>query len=182
MEKEEILLKTPIFDVTRGEALPSGLRPVRVAAPDWVTIYVRKAGKVLVEKQLRFGSGKVVEELPCGMAEPGESAAEAAARELAEETGYEVDPGKLVLLGAANPNPAFMANKMSWFLADLDEIPFREVPLKLDSDEDIATEWVDESEFSSRVLAKAQSGEAGGVPAMLLACLYLEAHARKPCG
>lgn len=179
MEKE-VLLRTPIFEVARGEALPSGLRPIQVAAPDWVTIYVRRAGKVLVEKQLRFGNGKVVEELPCGMAEPGESAAEAAARELAEETGFKVDPASLVFLGSASPNPAFMTNKMSWFLADLDEIQVEEVPLKLDADEDIVSEWVDAQEFREKTLAQARAG-ADEIPAMLLACLFLEASARENC-
>lgn len=178
MEKEnsEVLFETPIFKATRGEALPSGLKPVRVAAPDWVTVYVRKSGKILVERQLRFGNGKVVEELPCGMVEPGEDPAEAAARELAEETGIKVAASDLVFLGSANPNPAFMSNTMRWYLANLDKVKSEEVPLKLDADEKIETEWVEVGEFYRRVVAKAKTG-TDEVPAMLLAAITLEATA-----
>ena len=48
---------------------------------------------LLGHKQRGFGAGKIV--LPGGKIEPGESAAVAAARELAEETGLTTDPGAL---------------------------------------------------------------------------------------
>lgn len=174
MENEkDVLLKTPIFDVVRAEPLPSGMRPVKVDAPDWVTVFVRRGSEVLVERQVRFGNGAEVEEFPCGMVEPGEEPAAAAARELAEETGLKVDPADLVYLGSASPNPAFMTNTMHWYLADLDSVKSETVPLKLDRDEQLTSGWTDFREFCKRTLEQCKTG-GNKVPAMLLAALALE--------
>lgn len=57
--------------------------------PHIVTIFaLTEAGNVLVAQQFRPGPGKVLYELPGGCMEDGESAKEAAQRELLEETGY----------------------------------------------------------------------------------------------
>jgi 8-oxo-dGTP pyrophosphatase MutT (NUDIX family) len=48
--------------------------------------------------------------------EPGEDALHAATREFEEETGYHA--GRMTFLGRVSPNPAFMTNWCSIFLAE----------------------------------------------------------------
>ncbi|MCK4542003.1 MAG: NUDIX hydrolase [Spirochaetales bacterium] len=92
-----------------------------IDAPSWVTIVPvtrdeeGRACFVMV-RQYRHGSGTVTMEFPAGTVDPGEEPAACAARELEEETGYV--PGKLIHLGALNPNPAFINNELSVFLAE----------------------------------------------------------------
>jgi len=96
-------------------------RFVLVDAPDWanvVAVTTDDSGKAcfLMVRQFRHGLGRAVWEFPGGMVEPGEDPAVAAARELEEETGWKAGP--LTLLGATNPNPSFMTNRVSTFRAD----------------------------------------------------------------
>ena len=67
-------------------------------------------------RQFRHGSRAVTVEFPAGVIEPGEEPQAAAARELAEESGYTAR--RLTLLGASNPNPSFMRNTSYTFLAE----------------------------------------------------------------
>ena len=64
---------------------------------------------------IRHGTNAVTVEIPGGMVDAHESAAQAAARELEEETGFE--PGQLFLLGSVEPNPAFLSNTCWTYLA-----------------------------------------------------------------
>jgi 8-oxo-dGTP pyrophosphatase MutT (NUDIX family) len=59
---------------------------------------------------------QVTTEFPAGTLEPGEDAEEAAMRELQEETGYKA--GKMTWIGGVNPNPAFLTNTFTTFLAE----------------------------------------------------------------
>ncbi len=92
---------------------------ITLALPNWVTIIplIEKedGGRVfLMERQYRHGSESVTLEFPAGLVEEGESALDAAKREFMEETGYE---GDLEELCSFNPNPAFMTNTQTIFLA-----------------------------------------------------------------
>jgi len=93
---------------------------ISVDSPDWVTIIpelLDEAGRrrFLVVRQFRHGTQRIGLEFPAGAVDPGESARDAGARELVEETGYEA--AELVELGSVSPNPAFMANTTYTYLA-----------------------------------------------------------------
>ncbi len=171
-EKKNLLLHTPIFDVIKGEKTETGLEPVLVKAPDWVCIIVKRGDEFLIEKQFRYGSNHDIEEFPCGMVEKGETPHEAALRELEEETGIRVELKCLQYLGATNPNPAFMTNRMHYFYLNLDKCGYEQRERKLDPHEVIGLHWEDMEEFSERImnLAKHQSPK---VPAILLSAFTM---------
>ena len=172
-KKNNTLLHTPIFDVVKGNKTKTGLEPVLVNAPDWVTIIVESKGKFLVEKQLRYGSASIVEEFPCGMVEKGEDPLNAAVRELEEETGFKiVDKSKIVKIGQVNPNPAFMTNTMHYFYVDLNKVKYVKTKQKLDTHENIKFFFEDMDRFCQSTLHKATSGN-GKVPALLVAAMTL---------
>ena len=93
---------------------------VVVKAPDWVNVIpVLSDRRVVLIRQWRYGIAAPTLEIPGGLVDPGENAEEAAARELLEETGY--NARKLSLLGSTHPNPAFLSNRLTTYLAtDLD--------------------------------------------------------------
>jgi ADP-ribose pyrophosphatase len=72
---------------------------------DWVVVLpVTVDGEVVFVRQFRHGVGHVVLEIPGGLIDVGESAEEAAERELREETGYEATSMRQV--ADLLPNPA----------------------------------------------------------------------------
>jgi ADP-ribose pyrophosphatase len=93
-------------------------------APDWVTVIPftgsreelqEGKGSFLMVEQYRHGSDSVTMEFPAGTVEPGEDPGICALRELEEETGCRA--GQLIELGSVNPNPAFMNNSVTFYLA-----------------------------------------------------------------
>lgn len=87
-----------------------------VDAPDWVTVvpFDEATQSFLMVRQFRHGSGTVTLEFPAGVVHRGEPPETAAAREFREETGCTAQD--LTLLGAANPNPAFMTNRVHTYV------------------------------------------------------------------
>lgn len=168
MGRIEKLLHTPIFDVVKAPELIDnpGFRPIKVDAPDWVTIIVEHDGKFLVEKQFRYGSNCDIEEFPCGMVNKDELPFIAAVRELEEETGYKVDHKDLICLGVVNPNPAFMTNKMHYYYVNLDKVKFDIVNQNLDEHEKLTFYWTYKDKFVASSLYKVTHNIQ--TPAMLL--------------
>jgi ADP-ribose pyrophosphatase len=85
------------------------------AMPDWVSIVpVAHDGKFVFVRQYRHGIDAPTLEVPGGLIDQGQSPAEAALRELREETGY--GAGRMARLGATRPNPALQDNWHHMFL------------------------------------------------------------------
>ena len=100
---------------------------------DWVNIIPRTAdGRIILVKQYRIGTKDFSLEIPGGMLDEGDDPAGAAARELAEETGYAGD--EPVLLGIVHPNPAIQTNRCYTYL--INNVVLKTSPQQ-DSTEDI---------------------------------------------
>uniref|UniRef100_UPI00053ACF85 NUDIX domain-containing protein n=1 Tax=Kitasatospora sp. MBT63 TaxID=1444768 RepID=UPI00053ACF85 len=82
-----------------GFELPDGAREefyLKRERPAAAVLALTADRRVVLARQYRPGPARVLYELPGGIVEPGERAAEAAARELLEETGYQ---GEIHLAG-----------------------------------------------------------------------------------
>ena len=89
--KKTTLLKTPVLDVTTIESTASdGLKGdyIVMDAPDWVIVIPDAGDTFLLVKQWRHGENALSIEFPGGVIERDETPEQAAARELAEETGF----------------------------------------------------------------------------------------------
>ena len=72
--------------------------------PTWVNMVgITEDEHVLFVQQYRHGAGHILVELPAGVVEEGEDPAEAARRELLEETGYAFDSIEKICQLYANP-------------------------------------------------------------------------------
>lgn len=131
-----------VFVVGRHEAIHprSGARRTFsvLRAPDWVNVVaLTPADELLLVRQFRHGTRAQTLEIPGGMVDPGESPADAAARELLEETGYSARAWYPI--GVVEPNPAIQTNRCHTFLA----LDARQAgPVTPDPDEVIAQERV----------------------------------------
>lgn len=162
-----VVYPTKIFRLLESRRrAPNGTegRFVLVDAPHWanvVAVVPDDLGRscFLMVRQFRHGLNRAVWEFPGGMVEPGEDPAEAAAREFEEETGWKAS--RLTFVGATNPNPSFMTNKVSTYRAEgvtpggtlrLDEHEF--VQLGLRPVEEVLTQ-VGEGEYDHGVMLMA---------------------------
>jgi 8-oxo-dGTP pyrophosphatase MutT (NUDIX family) len=88
----------------------------RIDSTDWVNVIpLTPAGEVVMVRQYRYGAERITLETPGGLVDAGEAPAQAATRELLEETGYQ--GSELISLGRVNPNPAVFGNRLHIFLA-----------------------------------------------------------------
>jgi 8-oxo-dGTP pyrophosphatase MutT (NUDIX family) len=118
---EERVADMRIFDVTRRTLRnPRNGKDrsiARIESRDWVNVVaVTTDAEVVLVRQWRHGTGHVTLEIPGGLVDAGESPAEAAVRELLEETGF--SGGVARALGVVEPNPAFMNNRCHTFLIE----------------------------------------------------------------
>ena len=119
----------PLFGLERQVVAQDEQRKeiIVVKAPDWVNVIpVLPDDRVVLIRQWRYGIASPTLEIPGGLVDLDENADEAAARELLEETGYHAR--KIKRLGTTHPNPAFLSNRLTTYLAtDLDLVePGRE--------------------------------------------------------
>lgn len=124
LEHRETLYSHRILELERQEiSSGSERREVLVMdAPEWVNVIpLLGDGRVVLVRQWRYGIQAPTLEIPGGMVDPGESPRTAVARELEEETGYRA--GTLRKLGSTHPNPAFITNGLtSWLATDLETL------------------------------------------------------------
>ena len=118
--ERQVVARCGIFDLVRAERTSGdGRRGVFhiLEAPDWVNVVpVLPGERFLMVRQYRQGIRRVTVEFPAGLAEPGEDPAQAAARELEEETGRRAS--SLRAIGRIAASPAFMDNWCSTFCAE----------------------------------------------------------------
>ncbi|GHU98748.1 DNA mismatch repair protein MutT [Spirochaetia bacterium] len=105
--------------VCRSPAGGSGVYTV-MEAPDWAVVIpvieTARGREFVMVRQWRHGSGELSLEFPGGVFEAGESPETATGRELREETAWIA--GTITPLGVMSPNPAIMANRVHFFLAE----------------------------------------------------------------
>ena len=147
--------------VTAGGVI---LDPYYVQEPaDWVQVVAFDTeDRILLIRQYRHGAGIVSTEIPCGGMEQGESAVQAAARELLEETGCAAE--SLEALPVMYPNPARYSNRVHSFIAS----GTRQIqPQQLDESEEIEFEFL-------TLPAVLELIDSGSFPqALQVGCLFL---------
>jgi len=158
--EEKILKSETIFEgkeirVRRDTIQTASGAPVEkaiVERPDEVLVIPQiSSDEILLVKQFRRGVREILLELPGGKIRKGESALEAAQRELEEETGYRAE--KMGELKEVLINPSWLTSKHTFFLAqELVPVPQPKAP---DPDENIEVVKLSFEE----ALAKAESGE-----------------------
>lgn len=112
-----------------------------------VMMAVDAKNRVLLVKQYRLPADQYMWELPAGKVDPGETVAQAAKRELIEETGVRAQKWKK--LTSFFPSPGYVDEKMTIFLAT--ELTEGE-PHPME-DERIETRWFTKKELKEMISA-----------------------------
>jgi ADP-ribose pyrophosphatase len=133
---EEVAVAPDGFQITRNVIHHAGSA---------VMMAVDNKKRILLVRQYRMPARKYLWELPAGKIDEGETALQAAKRELIEETGYRAKQWKKIATYYASPG--FLGEKMNLYLAtDLVEGEAR--PME---DERIERRWFTAKELDSMV-------------------------------
>lgn len=138
-----------LFSVTEDHAVdPSGFeirRSIVQHKGSAVMMAVDNRKRILLVRQYRLPARSYLWELPAGKLDEGETALQAAKRELVEETGYRAKNWKK--LAAFYPSPGYVAEKMTIFVASgLTE--GKAAPME---DERIETRWFTAKEIEAGI-------------------------------
>jgi ADP-ribose pyrophosphatase len=109
--KTEVAYSTPWFEIL-GKTMKPGEAPYySLRLPDYAAVVaITPHDRVLAVRQYRPAVERYTIELPSGLVDAGETPAEAARRELLEETGYEAD--RLEVLGPMLPDCGRLGNRI----------------------------------------------------------------------
>jgi ADP-ribose pyrophosphatase len=109
--KTEVEFSTPWFRIV-GKTMREGEAPYySLQLPDYAAVVaVTEQNEILIVRQYRPAVEHETLELPSGLIDPGETPAEAACRELLEETGYEARD--LQVLGSMEPDVGRLGNRI----------------------------------------------------------------------
>jgi 8-oxo-dGTP pyrophosphatase MutT (NUDIX family) len=175
-ESRREIFKSPVFtiqeSVSRSPRADLAVFTV-MEAPDWAIVIpvleTPQGPRFVMVRQWRHGAQELSLEFPGGVFESGEEGATAAARELWEETAYRA--GRIRKLGEMSPNPALMANKVHFFLAEeLEDLGQQH----LDADEYVEVVLVSPEEVAQNM------GRPPYIHALMAAALALYAQ-QSPC-
>jgi ADP-ribose pyrophosphatase len=138
-----------IFRVSRKNGIsPRTQKPVEfhcIESSDWVQVVsITTDQRLVMVEQFRPGAEVKSLEFPAGMLDADEQPERAAARELAEETGY--CAAQLLPLGWIHPNPAINSNRLHLWLALDCELAGA---LAQDDREDIRVKLIEPADFET---------------------------------
>lgn len=116
MTDDRVVFSVPWFKILERSADGGSAPHYLLSASDYVSVLAATTnGSLLVVRQYRPAVQAHTLELPSGHIEQGESPAVAAARELAEETGFEAK--EFVHLGTLAPDTGRMVNQLWCYYA-----------------------------------------------------------------
>lgn len=138
-----------LFRVTEDHAVEPGGFEIKRAIVHHngsaVMMAVDEHDRILLVKQYRLPARQMLWELPAGRMDEGETALQAAKRELIEETGYRAH--RWDKLAVFYPSPGFLAEKMTIYLAT--ELTAGEAtPM---DDERIETRWFEAEDLGAQI-------------------------------